>query len=162
LPPCSGTTRAELVIAVERRHLDRDLGNRCRLRLEPFSQSVEVGQLAGIEIGSDRLSQISLAGAIMGERQKPDHGAARSSVADACDQRLKGALVGFTREQLLAIDQIEQRHRFLAQGMDDVPVVDDVAAPVMVWRAAAPQRGNLAAAEEADQPVVVEAHCEPN
>ncbi len=30
------------------------------------------------------------------------------------------------REQLIAIDQIEQRHRLLARRMDDVMVVDDV------------------------------------
>ena len=29
---------------------------------------------------------------------------------------------------MIAIDQTEQRHRFLAQRMDDVMVVDDVAA----------------------------------
>jgi hypothetical protein len=36
-------------------------------------------------------------------------------------------LIGATREELLTIDQIEQGHWLAAQGMDDVPVIDDVA-----------------------------------
>ncbi len=45
----------------------------------------------------------------------------------AGQQRLEGAGIGSAREQLIAIDQIEQRHRLLAQRMDDVMIVDDVA-----------------------------------
>ena len=42
-------------------------------------------------------------------------------------QRLEGALVGGTREQLIAVDQIGKRHRLSPQRADDVPVVDDIA-----------------------------------
>ena len=63
----------------------------------------------------------------MGQRQQPDHGAARSLLAVARQQRLEGAPIGAAREELLAIDQVEQGHGLAAQGMDDVPVIDDVA-----------------------------------
>ena len=43
-------------------------------------------------------------------------------------QRLEGAGIGAAREQLIAVDQIEQRHRLPAQRVDDVTIVDDVAA----------------------------------
>ncbi len=50
-------------------------------------------------------------------------------------QRLERAGVSAAREQLIAIDQIEQRHRLLAQRMDDVMVIDDVAVlAVPLWR----------------------------
>ena len=55
-------------------------------------------------------------------------------------QRLEGALVGRTREELVAVDQVEQRHRLAAQGVDDVAVVDDVTALAVRHRLAAPQR----------------------
>ncbi len=46
------------------------------------------------------------------------------------------------REELLAIDEVQQRHRLAAQRMDDMPVIDDnghVCRPVRAC-AAAPQR----------------------
>jgi len=42
-------------------------------------------------------------------------------------QHLECAGISAAREQLIAIDQIEQCHRFFAQGMDHVMIVDDVA-----------------------------------
>ena len=42
-------------------------------------------------------------------------------------RRFEGALISTAREELLAVDQVEQGHRLAAQGMDDVPVIDDVA-----------------------------------
>ena len=96
----------------------------------------------------------------MGERQQPDHGAARPLLAVAGQQRLEGALIGAAREQLLAIDQIEQRHRLAAQGVDDVPVIDDVAVLAVGVRAAAAQRHQRRRAEKAFEPVVVEAHAQ--
>ena len=66
-----------------------------------------------------------------------------------------------TREQLIAIDQIDERHRLLAQRMDDVMIVDDVAvlaAPLR--RPAAPQSQELRGAEETLETVVVEANIE--
>ncbi len=80
----------------------------------------------------------------MGEPQQANHGAAGELVALAGEQRLEGARVGTAWEQLIAINQVEKRHRLLAQRMDDVAVVDDVsvfAAPLR--RPTAPQGEEL-------------------
>jgi hypothetical protein len=52
------------------------------------------------------------------------------------EERLECAGVSAALEQLIAIDQIEQRHWLRAQRVDDV-VVDDVAVLTAgLWRAA--------------------------
>ena len=45
------------------------------------------------------------------------------------EKRLECAVVSAAPKQLIAIDQLEQRHRLLAQRMDDVMVVDDKQSP---------------------------------
>ena len=52
----------------------------------------------------------------------------RPACRPSCAQRLEGAGIGRPREQLVAVDQIEQRHRLFAQRVDDVTIVDDMAA----------------------------------
>jgi transposase len=71
---------------------------------------------------------------ILRQCQQLDRHFARPLVARLGAQRLEGFAIGRTREQLVAVDQIGQRHRLLAQRMDDVPVVDDVAALAVVDR----------------------------
>ena len=60
------------------------------------------------------------------------------------------------REQLIAIDQIDERHGLLAQRMDDVMVVDDMAmlAPPL-RRPAAPQGQQSRGAAAQIQPVLL-------
>ena len=93
----------------------------------------------------------------MGERQQADHDRAGTAFLTLLAQRFEGPGIGRTREQLVTVDQVEQRHRLPAQGMDDMAVVDDVAALALRHRLAAPQRGNRRRAEEAFEPVVVNA-----
>src|SRR5215471_14787310 len=57
------------------------------------------------------------------------------------EQCLEGAGVGLPREQMVTINEIEQRHGLSAQGMDDVSIIDDVAMLVgSLRRPTAPQR----------------------
>ena len=63
----------------------------------------------------------------MRERKQTDHRMAGLLLAPTGQQRRERAGVGLAREQLIAIDQVEQRHRLLAQRMDDVPIVDHMA-----------------------------------
>src|SRR5437899_5831102 len=97
----------------------------------------------------------------MSERQQPDHGAARLLVAVTGQQRFEGALIGAAREELLTIDQVEQGDWLAAQGMDDVPVIDDVAMLATGMRPPAAQRRERRRAEEAFESVVVEPHAKP-
>src|SRR6267143_2938737 len=76
-------------------------------------------------------------------------------------QRFEGALIGAVREELLTIDQVEQGHWLAAQGMDDVPVIDDVAMLAAGMRPPAAQRHQRRRAEEAFEAVVVEPYAKP-
>jgi hypothetical protein len=97
----------------------------------------------------------------MGERKQADHGAAGLLFARARQQRLERTGVGAAWKQLIAIDQIEQRHRLLAQRMDNVMIVDDVTMLVAPLRwPATPQAQDLRRAEETIEPIVIEMNIE--
>ncbi len=55
-----------------------------------------------------------------------DHDAAGLPLGQSLEQSIEGSPVCLARKELVAIDQVQQRHRLAAQGMDDVPVVDDL------------------------------------
>ncbi|MER9997193.1 hypothetical protein, partial [Mesorhizobium sp. M0098] len=42
---------------------------------------------------------------------------------------IEGPAVFLPREELVPIDEIKERHRLFAQGMDDVPIIDDLIVP---------------------------------
>ena len=56
---------------------------------------------------------------------------------------------------MVAIDEIDERHRFAAQGVDDVAIIDDVPMFAARMRAATRQRHQLGCAEEAVEPIVM-------
>src|SRR5689334_1976258 len=122
------------------------------------AEHIEIGQSSGIELGVDGLSELGFAGTIMSERQQADHCAAGVLVAVTGQQRFEGALIGAAREELLAIDQIEQSHWLAAQGMDDVPVIDDVPMLAVGVRVATAQRHQRRRTKKAFEPVVIKAH----
>src|SRR5260370_32815055 len=83
----------------------------------------------------------------------PTMGAARPLLGVGGQQRLEGALIGTAREELLAIDQVEQSHRLAAQGMDDMPVIDDLASLAAGMRATATQAHPRRRTQQAFAPV---------
>src|SRR6202040_478129 len=102
------------------------------------------------------MREFGFAGAVMSERKQADHCPAGLLFALLGQQRLEGAGISAAREQLIAIDQIEQRHRLLAQSMDDVTIVDDVAVlAAALRRPTAPQSQEGRGAEEAVEPTVI-------
>src|SRR5256714_12336032 len=153
---------AELARKMERRHLDGDVGNGGWIRREAPAERVEIGQSSGIEFGVDGLGEFGFAGTIMSERQQSDGGAAGLLFAITGQQCFGGAPVGATREELLTIEQIEQSHWLAAQGMDDVPVVDDVAMLSVGIRPPAAQRHQRRRAEEAFEPLAVASIATPD
>src|SRR5207237_8312385 len=113
-------------------------------------QPIEIRQNAGVKTGVDCMREICFTGAVMRERKRADHGAAGLLLALLGQQRLECAGISAAREQLLAIDQIEQSHRLLAQRVDDVMIVDDVAMLVAALRRPTTTQGQqLRRAEEA-------------
>jgi len=78
-------------------------------------------------------------------------------------QCLPAAPERLAREQLVAIDQVQQDARFATQGVDDVAIIDDVQRPrgldaAPIGEADARQSQHRRAAEEVLEPIVVEPH----
>ena len=97
----------------------------------------------------------------MRQCQEADHRAAGFLLAAGGQQHLEGAPISAAREELLAVDEIEQRHRLAPQGMDNVPIIDDMTVLAVGPRAAAAQCHQRRRAEEAFEPVVIEPHAQP-
>ena len=51
----------------------------------------------------------------MREGEQTDHGSARRFFSSLGEQRVEGSGIGAPGEELIAIDEIEQRHGFAAQ-----------------------------------------------
>ena len=124
-------------------------------------QRSEIGKDAVVETRLQREGEFGLAGALEREREKADHGAASWSLAETGEQGVERQGEGSAGEELIAIDQIEQRHRLAAQGMDDVTIVDDMAKFAVRLGPTAPQDDDGRRALKAFQPIVVEAHPQP-
>src|ERR1700740_3385222 len=82
--------------------------------------------------------------------------ASRSASMNFGAQRLESFAIGLTWKQLIAVDQIGQRHRLLAQRVDHVPVVDDVTALAVRDRLPPSECHHGRRAKETVEPVVVE------
>jgi hypothetical protein len=136
------------------RRLDSDVGNIGTIGCEAAAERFEIGQSSGIHFGVDGLGEFGFADPIVSQRQQPDHDAAGRLLALTGEQRLEGAPVGAAWEHLLAIDQIEQRHRLAAQGMDDMPVIDHMAVFAAGIRPTTAQRHQRRRAEKAVEPII--------
>ena len=110
--------------------LDLDHRHRRRALARTAARSTaRSGNRPASSSASISLRQLGLAG----RGRAPAPAARPSPCTPACRQRSahnasKARRVGRTREQLVAVDQIVQRHRLFAQRVDDVPIIDDVAA----------------------------------
>src|SRR3546814_5626754 len=63
----------------------------------------------------------------MREAKKLDHCPARDPFGEPLQQQIEHAPVGLAREELVAIDKNQQRHRFAPKRMDDMAIIDDLA-----------------------------------
>src|SRR3546814_10098531 len=63
----------------------------------------------------------------MREAKKLDHCPARDPFGEPLQQPIEHAPVRLAREELVAIDKIQQRHRFAPKRMDDMAIIDDMA-----------------------------------
>ena len=94
----------------------------------------------------------------MREAKKLDHCPARDPFGEPLQQPIEHAPVGLAREELVAIDKIQQRHRFAPKRMDDMAIIDDMAMFAAALGAAARKRKERCAAEEQLKPIVVKSH----
>ena len=96
---------------MQRRQFDGDIGNGGGIRAEALPEAMQIGQSAGIKLGVDDVSEFGFASALVRQRQQPDYGTACPLLALGCQQRLKRALIGTARKELLAVDQSLPRRR---------------------------------------------------
>ena len=57
---------------------------------------------------------------------------------------------------MLAVHEIEQRHRLAAQCVDDVTIVDYVSTSLAIDAGSAPQALHRCAAKKAFQPIIIQ------
>ncbi len=89
-----------------------------RVRAEDGSQGHQVGQFAGVERSGKLLGQFTLATTIMSQGQQLDGDLASLPVRQLLDESVESPSVFRPREELVAIDQVEKRHRLFAQGIE--------------------------------------------
>jgi hypothetical protein len=107
-----------------------------------------------------RLRQLCFAVALVGQTEQFNHALACLALRELLEQTIEGQSIGLARKDLIAVDQVEQRHGLAAQRVDDVPVVDDVTVFAIGARTAALQRHQGRAAQEQFQPVVIQPHAQ--
>ena len=137
------------------------MGDRGWVGAEAGPQLVEVRQQAGLEDFGQAARQFGLAATLVRQGQQGHRGAAGFALRPGRQEGVKGLPIGLAREQLVAIDEAEQGHRLAPQGMDHVVVADDAVVAAARPEAPARQRGDVRAADEHVQAIVVEAHSQP-
>ena len=130
----------KLIVNIERGEFDSDIRQRSGIGFELVQQRFGIRQSAGVRLGFDDPSQFRFAGALMRQRQQLDRHLACAFVINLRAQGLEGTGIGLARKDLIAIDQVQQSHRLLAQSMNDMPVVDDMTGLAVVFWPAAPER----------------------
>jgi hypothetical protein len=63
----------------------------------------------------------------MSQAQQVHHDLARLTIRVLLAQTLEGMSVRLAREELITVYEVQQRHRFAAQRVDHVAVVNDIA-----------------------------------
>ena len=76
-------------------------------------------------------------------------------------ERLEGSGVGLPGEELVAVDEPQQRHRLALQRVDDMPVVDDMTMLAMGMSSTSSQRHLRRTAQIDLEAIVVEADTQP-
>ena len=97
----------------------------------------------------------------MGQGQNADHGPAGGAGREAGRERLEGSGVGLPGEELIAVDEPQQRHRLALQRVDDMPVVDDMTMLAMGMSSTSSQRHLRRTAQIDLEAIVVEADTQP-
>ena len=145
LPTGDGAKNDEFVVKMQRHQLDGEIvGNGGRIGREPPSQAIRSSAICRHRV------QLRWPRRVQPHRR--DHGPAPTarpwcgtpasrSRLPAAPRRRVGRRGG---EELLAIDQVQERHRLAAQGVNDVAVIDHVAALAAGMRSAGDAAGSSA------------------
>lgn len=87
--------------------MHRDVRHLDGRRTEEPSQGGDIRQVAGIEDLGKLLGKLTLADAVMGQRQEFDHGLASLLVGQFLEETIEGASILLPREELVAVNEME-------------------------------------------------------
>src|ERR1700712_5312725 len=96
--------------------------------IEAHLQSCQIRQLPGIEAVFQCQCEFRFTGVRVGKPEQTDHDFAGSAPVEGFRYDCPSLGIGRSREQLVAIDEIGERLWLAAKAVNDVPIVDDVAA----------------------------------
>src|SRR5271167_3040553 len=74
---------------------------------------------------------------------------------------IEGLPIGVAREELVTIDESQQRHGLAPQRVDDMTIIDDMAVLAFGVGAAARERHEMRAADKQVEPVITQTHAQP-
>lgn len=136
--------------------MHQHVGQSRRIGRESQQQGVEVGQSPLLEIVCKRECQLRLASTVVRQAQQSHHHLARGALGQLLAQEVERAPVRFAREELVAVDQAEQRHRLATKGVDDVVVIDDMTVLAIGAAATALERHQQGGSKKQLEPVVIQ------
>ena len=105
--------------------------------------------------------EFGLAAALMGECQEIDHQPAGWLLGEPVEQPVEGLPIGLAREELVAVDEVEQRHGFAPQGVDHMAIIDDMTVLAVGIGTPARQGHERRAADEQIEAVIVKPDPQP-
>ncbi len=124
--PISLIVADQRLVGDQRGEMDMTSGSAAGSGAKRSRKRRQVGQLACREIGGQQRGEVGLAAALMGQGQQVDHQAAGRFFREPFEQPVEGLPVGVAREELVAVDEVQQRHRLAPQGVDHMAIIDDM------------------------------------
>src|SRR3546814_3537092 len=83
---------------------------------------------------SDLFREFGLAGSFVRHCQQFYHLPTSDPFRQCGDEPVEGLTIRLPWEELVTIDQLQERHGFAPQAMDDVPIIDHMAVGAVIER----------------------------
>ena len=81
----------------------------------------------GIEIARQYVGKVSLKGRLVHERKQTDHRATCETDRHLVEETIEYPPILLAQEQLLAVDDADERHRLAAERVDHMAIIDHMA-----------------------------------
>src|SRR5512132_1534426 len=126
MPPLPVAGADKILVGVERNEVDDDVRHARRIGREVGADGGHVGQPPGLQIGGEKIGEFGLTAAVVGQGEPDEHDAAGLLVGQPLQEGVEGSSIGLAGEELIPIDEVEERHRLAAERVDHMPIVDDL------------------------------------
>ena len=91
------------------------MGNARRVGREAGAKDRHIGQAPSLPICGETARQLGLAAPIVSERQEVHHGPAGLPLGQRIPEGIEGEPVGLAREELIPVDEVQERHGLAAE-----------------------------------------------